>query len=144
MLERHAAGCRYNPIKTIKTSFIGTMNMLGLAKRTHARFLLTSTSEVGISQALPALLCKAPVISSPGPEYPKADGSRMSSEELSTSSKSSQICTAAEESYQSRKVQTLVLHEGVAESVRTGFRLLLHVYGEPLEHPQTENYWENP
>ena len=38
---------RYNPIKTIKTSFIGTMNMLGLAKRTHARFLLTSTSEVG-------------------------------------------------------------------------------------------------
>ena len=41
-----AAVCRYNPIKTIKTSFIGTMNMLGLAKRTHARFLLTSTSEV--------------------------------------------------------------------------------------------------
>ena len=37
---------RYNPIKTIKTSFIGTMNMLGLAKRTKARFLLTSTSEV--------------------------------------------------------------------------------------------------
>jgi nucleoside-diphosphate-sugar epimerase len=36
---------RYNPIKTIKTSFIGTMNMLGLAKRTRARFLLTSTSE---------------------------------------------------------------------------------------------------
>ena len=37
---------RYNPIKTMKTSFIGTMNMLGLAKRTKARFLLTSTSEV--------------------------------------------------------------------------------------------------
>ena len=37
---------RYNPIKTIKTSFIGTMNMLGLAKRTRARFLITSTSEV--------------------------------------------------------------------------------------------------
>ncbi|GAB4819821.1 hypothetical protein N2152v2_006867 [Parachlorella kessleri] len=37
---------KYNPIKTIKTSFIGTMNMLGLAKRTKARFLLTSTSEV--------------------------------------------------------------------------------------------------
>ncbi|CAL8470053.1 g9595 [Coccomyxa elongata] len=37
---------KYNPIKTIKTSFIGTMNMLGLAKRTRARFLLTSTSEV--------------------------------------------------------------------------------------------------
>lgn len=26
--------CRYNPIKTTKTSFMGTMNMLGLAKRT--------------------------------------------------------------------------------------------------------------
>jgi nucleoside-diphosphate-sugar epimerase len=37
---------RYNPIKTIKTGFIGTMNMLGLAKRCRARFLLTSTSEV--------------------------------------------------------------------------------------------------
>eukprot|EP00877_Chromochloris_zofingiensis_P012384 jgi/Chrzof1/739/Cz01g26270.t1 len=37
---------KYNPIKTIKTSFIGTMNMLGLAKRTRARFLITSTSEV--------------------------------------------------------------------------------------------------
>ena len=38
--------CRYNPIKTIKTSFMGTMNMLGLAKRTRARFLISSTSEV--------------------------------------------------------------------------------------------------
>ncbi|KAK9823383.1 hypothetical protein WJX72_002384 [[Myrmecia] bisecta] len=37
---------KYNPIKTLKTSFIGTLNMLGLAKRTRARFLLTSTSEV--------------------------------------------------------------------------------------------------
>jgi len=35
-----------NPIKTIKTSVLGTMNMLGLAKRTGARILLTSTSEV--------------------------------------------------------------------------------------------------
>lgn len=38
--------CRYNPIKTIKTNFLGTMNMLGLAKRTRARFLISSTSEV--------------------------------------------------------------------------------------------------
>ena len=37
---------KYNPIKTMKTGFIGTMNMLGLAKRCRARFLLTSTSEV--------------------------------------------------------------------------------------------------
>lgn len=37
---------KYNPIKTAKTGFIGTLNMLGLAKRTRARFLLTSTSEV--------------------------------------------------------------------------------------------------
>ncbi len=35
-----------NPIKTIKTSFMGTLNMLGLAKRVGARFLLASTSEV--------------------------------------------------------------------------------------------------
>ena len=37
---------QYNPIKTIKTNFLGTLNMLGLAKRTKARILLSSTSEV--------------------------------------------------------------------------------------------------
>lgn len=37
---------KYNPIKTIKTNVMGTLNMLGLAKRVGARFLLTSTSEV--------------------------------------------------------------------------------------------------
>ena len=36
----------------MNTSFIGTMNMLGLAKCTSARFLLTSTSEVGGSWLL--------------------------------------------------------------------------------------------
>lgn len=37
---------KYNPVKTIKTTVVGTLNMLGLAKRVGARFLLTSTSEV--------------------------------------------------------------------------------------------------
>jgi UDP-glucuronate decarboxylase len=37
---------QYNPVKTIKTSVMGTINMLGLAKRVHARILLSSTSEV--------------------------------------------------------------------------------------------------
>jgi len=37
---------QYNPVKTIKTSVMGTINMLGLAKRTRARMLLASTSEV--------------------------------------------------------------------------------------------------
>jgi UDP-glucuronate decarboxylase len=37
---------QYNSIKTIKTNILGTLNMLGLAKRTKARILLTSTSEV--------------------------------------------------------------------------------------------------
>jgi UDP-glucuronate decarboxylase len=37
---------QYNPIKTIKTNVIGTINMLGVAKRVHGRFLLASTSEV--------------------------------------------------------------------------------------------------
>ncbi len=35
-----------NPIKTAKTSFLGTYNMLGLAKKTKARILLASTSEI--------------------------------------------------------------------------------------------------
>jgi UDP-glucuronate decarboxylase len=37
---------QFNSIKTIKTNILGTLNMLGLAKRTGARILLTSTSEV--------------------------------------------------------------------------------------------------
>lgn len=37
---------QYNPVKTIKTSTMGTINMLGLAKRVKARMLLTSTSEI--------------------------------------------------------------------------------------------------
>jgi len=35
-----------NPIKTVKTGVVGTINMCGLAKRLGARLLLTSTSEV--------------------------------------------------------------------------------------------------
>ena len=35
-----------NGIRTIKTSVLGTLNMLGLAKRLNARILFTSTSEV--------------------------------------------------------------------------------------------------
>ncbi|CAK9108360.1 Serine/threonine-protein phosphatase PP1 [Durusdinium trenchii] len=37
---------QYNPIKTMKVSVLGSMNMLGLAKRTKARILQASTSEV--------------------------------------------------------------------------------------------------
>src|SRR3954467_10193504 len=37
---------QYNPIKTVKTNVMGMINMLGLAKRVHARILQASTSEV--------------------------------------------------------------------------------------------------
>ncbi len=37
---------QYNPVKTIKTNILGTLNMLGLAKRVRARILQASTSEV--------------------------------------------------------------------------------------------------
>ena len=37
---------QFNPIKTTKTSVMGTINMLGLAKRVNARIMLASTSEV--------------------------------------------------------------------------------------------------
>ena len=37
---------QYNPVKTIKTSVLGAINMLGLAKRVKARILQASTSEV--------------------------------------------------------------------------------------------------
>src|SRR3990172_1981844 len=37
---------QYNPIKTIKANVMGTINMLGIAKRVKARILFASTSEV--------------------------------------------------------------------------------------------------
>lgn len=37
---------QFNPVKTIKTNVVGTLNMLGLAKRVRARILQASTSEV--------------------------------------------------------------------------------------------------
>ena len=37
---------QYNPVKTVKTNVMGTLNMLGLAKRLKARILQASTSEV--------------------------------------------------------------------------------------------------
>jgi len=37
---------QYNPIKTMKTSVLGSINMLGLAKRTKAKIFQASTSEV--------------------------------------------------------------------------------------------------
>ena len=37
---------QYNPVKTVKTNVMGTINMLGLAKRVKARILQASTSEV--------------------------------------------------------------------------------------------------
>jgi UDP-glucuronate decarboxylase len=37
---------QFNPIKTIKTNVMGSINMLGLAKRVQAKILLASTSEI--------------------------------------------------------------------------------------------------
>ena len=37
---------QYNPVKTIKTNVMGTINMLGLAKRVNAKMLQASTSEI--------------------------------------------------------------------------------------------------
>ncbi len=37
---------QHNPVKTIKTNVMGALNVLGLAKRVHARVLQASTSEV--------------------------------------------------------------------------------------------------
>ena len=37
---------QYNPVKTVKTSVMGAIHMLGLAKRVKARILQASTSEI--------------------------------------------------------------------------------------------------
>ncbi|KAG8762570.1 UDP-glucuronic acid decarboxylase 1 [Ceratobasidium sp. 423] len=60
---------QFNAVKTIKTSFMGTLNMLGLAKRTKARFLITSTSVgFGVCQRLLIQLSQK----SPSDASPKA------------------------------------------------------------------------
>ena len=47
---------QFNPIKTVKTNVMGTINMLGLARRVKARILFASTSEVyGNPQTHPQL-----------------------------------------------------------------------------------------
>jgi UDP-glucuronate decarboxylase len=45
-LTRFTIHYQTNPIKTVKTNVMGTINMLGLAKRIKARILLSSSSEV--------------------------------------------------------------------------------------------------
>ena len=47
----------YNPIKTIKTNTVGTINLLGLARRVKARLLFASTSEVYVKKLI-ILCCK--------------------------------------------------------------------------------------
>ena len=37
---------QHNPVKTVKTNVLGSIHMLGLAKRVHAKILQASTSEV--------------------------------------------------------------------------------------------------
>ena len=46
MLQKKLDHNKYEPIKTGKTSIMGALNCLGLAKRCNARILLASTSEV--------------------------------------------------------------------------------------------------
>src|SRR4026208_2150213 len=43
---------QYNPVKTVKTSVMGAINMLGLAKRTRAKILQASTSEVYVEPSV--------------------------------------------------------------------------------------------
>lgn len=44
---------QHNAVKTLKTNFLGTLNMLGLAKRVKARFLLSSTSGQSVVKRFP-------------------------------------------------------------------------------------------
>ena len=67
-----------NQIKTIKTCFQGTLNMLGLAKRTKARFLLASTSEVyGDPAVTPQPETYAGNVSCTGPRACYDEGKRV-------------------------------------------------------------------
>lgn len=149
------SGCRYNPIKTIKTSFIGTMNMLGLAKRTHARFLLTSTSEVPLPVLQKCTSCfSQPMAPSGHPSHPPAQ--RISGNHEITCmpqgmhTVDSLAHLTQDLSFKHSSMPCICIF---ANRMPAG-RMLLHrraelvsrvaqVYGDPLEHPQTETYWGN-
>ena len=84
---------KYNPIKTIKTSFVGTMNMLGLAK-VRGRGGAWCATVLGGTRA-----------TRPDPNPPPSPPQRTRARFLLTSTS--------------------------------------EVYGDPLQHPQTEAYWGN-
>lgn len=66
-----------NPIKTLKTSVLGTLNMLGLTKRTRGRILLASTSEIyGDPEVHPQLETYYGNVNSVGPRACYDEGKR--------------------------------------------------------------------
>ncbi len=106
---------QYNPIKTIKTSAMGTINMLGLAKRVKARILLTSTSEVRRRLA----------------ETP-AHYQKLSSRQGTTHSPP---LSPAD------RPTARTTHSPPSHPLNA--RPPTQVYGDPQIHPQPESYWGN-
>ncbi|MCH8241496.1 MAG: GDP-mannose 4,6-dehydratase, partial [Planctomycetes bacterium] len=69
---------QYNPVKTIKTSVLGSLHMLGLAKRVKARILQASTSEVyGDPQEHPQRESYWGHVNPIGPRSPYDEGKRF-------------------------------------------------------------------
>ena len=101
------------------------MNMLGLAKRCRARFLLTSTSEArapaaaALRGAARRAACSPALASAPSPAFSSA----------------LLVCR--------RRALNPPSSASPPPSTRTGVPPGPQVYGDPLEHPQTEGYWGN-
>ena len=119
--------CRYNPIKTIKTSFLGTMNMLGLAKRTKVRILVAAgccDSAVSCHQDADSVDCKGTV--------------------LLRRSLAHQLLQMLEH-FVAKLNSAALAPTPSLPAVQARFLLTStsEVYGDPLQHPQTEEYWGN-
>ena len=130
---------KYNPIKTIKTSFLGTMNMLGLAKVHFFVFfcfprLSGELLSLSFSFSFAAMLLDLSVCARAVPR-----GAELGSFVSSPSFVHSLFSFCSLFFFPPKK-----LHP---QHQRTRARFLLtstsEVYGDPLEHPQTESYWGN-
>ena len=109
---------RYNPIKTTKTSFMGTMNMLGLAKRTK---VTSSLRRCAVWRSCVVGAAASPIC-------------RISTAPCST------VCFAALSSCQRHLLLTAVAGHVQARFLLTSTS---EVYGDPLVHPQPETYFGN-
>ncbi|WOL08442.1 UDP-glucuronic acid decarboxylase 6 isoform X1 [Canna indica] len=140
---------KYNPVKTIKTNVIGTLNMLGLAKRVGARILLTSTSEVyGDPLEHPQTEEYWGNVNPIGVRSCYDEGKRVAETLMFDYHRQHGLEIRIARIFNTYGPRMniddgRVVSNFIAQAIRILLTSTSEVYGDPLEHPQTEEYWGN-